>query len=414
MNLLRLADVDVRGKRVFIRADLNVPQDDAGRITDDTRIRASVPAIQDALLRGGAVMVTSHLGRPVEGKLTDADSLAPIAARLGELLEPRGPPDSRLGRTAARGTASSPPATSSCSRTAASTRARKRTVTNSRSRWRISAMSTATTRSARRIARKRRRTPWRVTRRSHAPARCSPRSSMRSAARSGIRSVRWLRSSPARRCRRSSRSCGRSLAKVDALIVGGGIANTFMLAAGGRIGKSLAEADLVGEARAILDEFPGKVPVPVDVVCAKAFAADAAPAIKAIDDVADDDLILDIGPQTVASFERVIAGAGTIVWNGPVGVFEFDAFAAGTRAIAKRHCARAGVLDRGRWRYGGGHRKVRRGRSDRVHLDRRRRVPRVSRRQDAARRRGAGGTRKRRTFASLMPVKSRTIVLRGC
>jgi phosphoglycerate kinase len=123
-------------------------------------------------------------------------------------------------------------------------------------------------------------------------------------------------------------------AKVDTLIVGGGIANTFLLAAGGRIGKSLAEPDLVGEARAIVAAFPGKVPVPVDVVCAKRFAADATPETKAVADVADDDLILDIGPRTVAALVQVIARAGTVVWNGPVGVFEFDPFSAGTRAIA--------------------------------------------------------------------------------
>jgi phosphoglycerate kinase len=124
-------------------------------------------------------------------------------------------------------------------------------------------------------------------------------------------------------------------AKVDTLIVGGGIANTFVLAAGGRIGKSLAEPDLVPEARAILDEFPGRTPIPVDAVCAKRFASDAAPEVKSIADVADDDLILDIGPQTIAMLEPLIARAGTIVWNGPVGVFEFDAFANGTRALAQ-------------------------------------------------------------------------------
>jgi phosphoglycerate kinase len=132
------------------------------------------------------------------------------------------------------------------------------------------------------------------------------------------------------------------LAKVDTLIVGGGIANTFVLAAGGRIGKSLAEPDLVGEARAILDEFAGKVPLPVDAVCAKRFAADATPQVKAIADVADDDLILDIGPQTAAGFEQLIAAAGTILWNGPVGVFEFDAFSAGTRAVANAIAAAPG------------------------------------------------------------------------
>jgi phosphoglycerate kinase len=123
-------------------------------------------------------------------------------------------------------------------------------------------------------------------------------------------------------------------AKVDTLIVGGGIANTFLLATGGRIGQSLAEPELVGEARAILDEFPGKLPLPVDVICAKRFAADAVAQIKAIGAVADDDLILDIGPESVAALRPSIANAGTIVWNGPIGVFEFDAFAHGTRALA--------------------------------------------------------------------------------
>jgi phosphoglycerate kinase len=124
-------------------------------------------------------------------------------------------------------------------------------------------------------------------------------------------------------------------AKVDALIVGGGIANTFVLAAGGRIGKSLAEPELVGEAQAILEAFPGKVPVPIDAVTAKRFAADAEPTLKAIEDIDDDDLILDVGPQTMAYLKTMIAQAGTIVWNGPIGVFEFEAFAGGTRALAE-------------------------------------------------------------------------------
>jgi phosphoglycerate kinase len=124
-------------------------------------------------------------------------------------------------------------------------------------------------------------------------------------------------------------------AKVDVLIVGGGIANTFILAAGGTIGKSLAEPDLVGEAQAILDAFPGKVPIPIDAVCAKEFSPTATPTLKAVENIEPDDLILDIGPTTVAALKMVIARAGTIVWNGPVGVFEFDAFAAGTEAIAE-------------------------------------------------------------------------------
>ena len=333
MNLLRLADVDVRGKRVFIRADLNVPQDDAGRITDDTRIRASLPAIEDALLRGGAVMVTSHLGRPVEGKLTDADSLAPIAARLGELLNR----EVRLIRDWVNGGTWHSELASGDLVMLENCRVnpgeKKDSVELAQQMAHLcdvycnDAFGTA-------------HRPEATT---HAMARYAPIACAGPLLAAELDALGRALGEPQRplvaivagaKVSTKLTILRALLAKVDTLIVGGGIANTFLLAAGGHIGKSLAEADLVHEARAILDEFPGKVPVPVDVVCAKAFAADAAPAIKTIDDVADDDLILDIGPQTVASFERVIAGAGTIVWNGPVGVFEFDAFAAGTRAIA--------------------------------------------------------------------------------
>ena len=333
MNLLRLADVDVRGKRVFIRADLNVPQDDAGRITDDTRIRASLPAIEDALLRGGAVMVTSHLGRPVEGKLTDADSLAPIAARLGELLNR----EVRLIRDWVNGGTWHSELASGDLVMLENCRVnpgeKKDSVELAQQMAHLcdvycnDAFGTA-------------HRPEATT---HAMARYAPIACAGPLLAAELDALGRALGKPHRplvaivagaKVSTKLTILRALLAKVDTLIVGGGIANTFLLAAGGRIGKSLAEADLVHEARAILEEFPGKVPVPVDVVCAKAFAADAAPAIKTIDDVAHDDLILDIGPQTVASFERVIAGAGTIVWNGPVGVFEFDAFAAGTRAIA--------------------------------------------------------------------------------
>ena len=333
MNLLRLADVDVRGKRVFIRADLNVPQDDAGRITDDTRIRASLPAIEDALLRGGAVMVTSHLGRPVEGKLTDADSLAPIAARLGELLNR----EVRLIRDWVKGGTWHSELASGDLVMLENCRVnpgeKKDSVELAQQMAHLcdvycnDAFGTA-------------HRPEATT---HAMARYAPIACAGPLLAAELDALGRALGEPQRplvaivagaKVSTKLTILRALLAKVDTLIVGGGIANTFLLAAGGHIGKSLAEADLVHEARAILEEFPGKVPVPVDVVCAKAFAADAAPAIKTIDDVADDDLILDIGPQTVASFERVIAGAGTIVWNGPVGVFEFDAFAAGTRAIA--------------------------------------------------------------------------------
>ena len=332
-RILRLADVDVRGKRVFIRADLNVPQDDAGRITDDTRIRASVPAVQDALLRGAAVMITSHLGRPKEGTLTDADSLAPVAGRLGELLsrEVRLIRDWVNGGTWHSTLASGDlvmlencrvnPGEKSDDVELAQQMARLCDV------YCNDAFGTAHRPEA---------TTHMMAR--YAPIACAGpllAAELDALGRALTRPQRPLVAIVAGAKVSTKLTLLRTLAaKVDALIVGGGIANTFVLAAGGRAGQSLVERDLVGEARAILDEFPDKVPVPVDVVCGKRFAADAMPTIRAVADVADDDLILDLGPQTVAMFVRLIAGAGTIVWNGPIGVFEFDAFAAGTRAIA--------------------------------------------------------------------------------
>jgi phosphoglycerate kinase len=332
-DFLRLADVDVRNRRVFIRADLNVPQDDAGRITDDTRIRASTAAVQDALARGGAVMVTSHLGRPVEGKLTDADTLAPVAARLGELLGR----DVRLIRDWVNGGSWHAELTSGDLVMLENCRVnpgeKKDSVQLAQQMARLcdvycnDAFGTAhraeaTTHMLARYARIACAGPL-LAQELDALGRAleKPRRPL-------VAIVAGAKVS-------TKLTILRALAaKVDTLIVGGGIANTMILAAGNRIGKSLAEPELTSEARAILDAFPGKVPIPVDVVCAKRFAADAAPTVKAISDIADDDLILDIGPQTAAMLGSVIAAAGTIVWNGPVGVFEFDAFSGGTRAVA--------------------------------------------------------------------------------
>ena len=332
-GFLRLADVDVHGKRVFIRSDLNVPQDDAGSITDDLRIRASVPAIQDALTRGAAVMVTSHLGRPTEGTLADADSLAPVAARLGELMgrEVRlirdwvdgGPWHSTLmaGDLVMLENCRVNPGEKKDSVALAQKMALLFDV------YCNDAFGTAHRPEA---------TTHMLAR--YAQVACAGpllAAELDALGRALEKPQRPLVAIVAGAKVSTKLTILRALAaKVDTLIVGGGIANTFVLAAGGRIGKSLAEPDLVGEARAILEAFPGKVPIPVDVVCAKRFAADASPTIKMTGDVADDDLILDIGPRSIAMLERSIAEAGTIVWNGPVGVFEFDAFSAGTRAIA--------------------------------------------------------------------------------
>ncbi len=269
MQFKRLTDLDLRGKRVFIRADLNVPQDAAGAITDDTRIRASVPAIEHCLKAGAAVMVTSHLGRPTEGELRPEDSLAPIGRRLAELL---GRPVPLVadwvdgGFTVAAGRSGA---------------AGELPLQQGREEERRGARA-QDGRAVRRLRerRVRHRSPRRGDDARHrevraawpARARCSRPSSTRSARRSETRAGRWSRSSRARRCRPSSRSWSRSRRRVDQLIVGGGIANTFMAAAGLPIGKSLAERDLVADAKKIIDLMAARgaqVPIPQDVVCAK-------------------------------------------------------------------------------------------------------------------------------------------------
>jgi phosphoglycerate kinase len=333
-RFLRLSDVDVHGKRVFIRSDLNVPQDDAGRITDDTRIRASLPAIQDALIRGAAVMVTSHLGRPTEGTLTDADSLSPIAARIGELLNR----EVRLIRDWVNGGAWHSTLASGDLVLLENCRVnpgeKKDSVDLAR---RMAYLCDVYCNDAFGTAHRAEATTHMMAR--YAPIACAGpllAAELDALGRALDEPRRPLVAIVAGAKVSTKLTILRALAaKVDRLIVGGGIANTFLLAAGGRIGSSLAEPALANEAQAILAEFEGKVPLPIDVVCAKKVAADATPVIKAIADVADDDLILDIGPQTATALARVIGDAGTVVWNGPVGVFEIDAFAEGTRAVAE-------------------------------------------------------------------------------
>ena len=334
MDFLRLSDVDVRGKRVFIRADLNIPQDDQGRITDDTRIRASVPAIRDALTRGAAVMVTSHLGRPVEGKLTDADTLEPIAVRLGELMGR----EVRLIRDWVNG------GVWHSSLTAGDLVLLENCRVNPGEKEDSIALAQQMAHLCDVYCNDAFGTVHRPEATTHAMALYAPVACAGPLLAGELEALEKALDHPKRPlvaivagAKVSTKlTILRTLAaKVDALIVGGGIANTFILATGGSIGKSLAEPDLVGEARAILEAFSGKIPLPVDAVCAKRFAANAAPSIKEIDAVADDDLILDIGPKTVSMLLPLIAGAGTILWNGPVGVFEFDAFASGTRALAE-------------------------------------------------------------------------------
>jgi len=333
MNFKRLADIDVRGKRVFIRADLNVPQDDAGKVTDDTRIRASVPAIQDALARGAAVMVTSHLGRPSEGKLTAEDSLAPVGARLSELL---GKPVKLVQDWVDGGAwldALKPGEVVLLENCRVNVGEKKDSDELAR---RMAKLCDVYVNDAFGTAHRAEATTHGIAK--YAPVACAGPlmaaeldalgRALASPRRPLVAIVAGAKVSTKLTILRSL------LAKVDTLVVGGGIANTFILAAGGKIGSSLAEAELIGEAKAILDEFPGKVPLPIDAVTAKEFKETAAPTLKAIENVEPDDLILDIGPTSVATLKMILARAGTIVWNGPVGVFEFEAFAGGTKAVA--------------------------------------------------------------------------------
>ena len=334
MPFKRLAAVDVRGKRVLIRADLNVPQDDAGAITDDTRIRASVPGIDDALARGAAVMVTSHLGRPAEGTWSEADSLAPVAARLAQLLGRPVPLVKDWVDGGAWHAALRPGDVVLLENCRMNVGEKKDDPALAK---RIAALCDVYVNDAFGTAHRAEAT-------THGVARFAPIACAGPLMAAELDALTKALAHPARplvaivagsKVSTKLTILTALAAKVDALIVGGGIANTFILATGGRIGRSLAEADRVGEAKAIVDAYPGKVPIPVDAVCAKEFSATAAPQQKAIADVAADDMILDLGPRSVDALRSIIAGAGTIVWNGPVGVFEFEAFAAGTRALAE-------------------------------------------------------------------------------
>jgi len=341
MRFKRLEDLDLKGKRVFIRADLNVPQDDAGAITDDTRIRASVPAMRHCLDAGAAVMVTSHLGRPTEGELKEADSLAPVARRLGELLGR----EVRLVRDWVDGGFQLAPGELVLLENCRVNKGEKKND-EALSR-RMAALCDVYVNDAFGTAHRAEATTHGIAR--FAPIACAGpllAAELDALGRALHEPKRPLAAIVAGSKVSTKLTILKSLAnKVDQLIVGGGIANTFMLAAGLPIGKSLAERELAGEAKAIIDLMAARgaqVPIPVDVVCAKEFSATAAATVKAASEVADDDLILDIGPKTAAMLAERLGRAGTIVWNGPVGVFEFDAFAKGTEAVARAIAASPG------------------------------------------------------------------------
>ncbi len=322
----------LRGKRVLIRSDLNVPLDDRGRITEDTRIRASVPAIRAALDAGAAVMVTSHLGRPREGVLTPADSLAPVGERLAELLGRPVP----LLTDWTHGVSVAPGAVvllENC-RTNPGEKSDQEELSR-----RIAALCDVYVNDAFGTAHRAEAT-------THGVARFAPIACAGPLLAAEIEALGRALGDPRRplvaivagsKVSTKLTILNNLAQKVDRLIVGGGIANTFLLAAGLPIGKSLAEADLVAECRkviATLEQKGATLPLPMDVVVATRFAADAPATVRRADDVRADELILDVGPQTSAHLARIVQQAGTIIWNGPLGVFEFDAFAQGTHDLA--------------------------------------------------------------------------------
>ena len=337
MKVLRFADLAadgrLQGQRVFIRADLNVPMDASGRVTEDTRIRASLPCIEAALRAGAAVMVTSHLGRPTEGQMKPEDSLLPVAQRMAVLLGR----DVPLLANWADGVSVASGQVVMLENCRLNPGEKKNDPALAR---KMAALCNIFVHDAFGTAHRAEASTYGIAQ--FAAVACA--GPLLAAEMDAIDKVLASPGRPLVAIVAGSKVSTKltilqSLAKnVDRLIVGGGIANTFMLAAGLPNGKSLAEPSLVNEARAVIEAMRKRgagVPIPVDVVTAKAFKADAQATVKLVAEVADDDLILDIGPETAALLARQLAAAGMIVWNGPVGVFEFDAFAGGTETIAR-------------------------------------------------------------------------------
>lgn len=337
MNFIRMSDLDLAGKRVFIRADLNVPQDDDGRITDDARIRASVPAIAAALKAGAAVMVTSHLGRPTEGQFRPEDSLKPVAERLAELLKRDVPLVPNWVDDPSWQSALDPDnlmLLENCRLNKGEKKdddALARTMASFCDVYVNDAFGTA----------------HRTEATTHGIAKYAPVACAGPLLAAELDALEKALTNPRRPLvaivagsKVSTKlTILETLAdRVDQLIVGGGIANTFLAAIGKPIGKSLSEPDLVGAAKAILDKMKARgadVPLPTDVVVGKTFDANTEARTCGVDEVDDDDMIFDVGPEISEVIGRIVAKAGTIVWNGPLGVFEFDAFAGGTERLAK-------------------------------------------------------------------------------
>ena len=333
MNVIKLTDLDVSGKRVFIRADLNVPQDEAGNITEDTRIRASLPSIKYCLEKGAAVMVTSHLGRPTEGELTHEDSLMPVAVRLGQMLHT----SVRLIQDWVDGGFEVKPGEVVLLENCRVNKGEKKN--NDELAQKMAKLCDVYVNDAFGTAHRAEATTHGIAK--YAPVACAGMlmgAEIDALTKALTNPKRPLVAIVGGSKVSSKLTILKSLAsKVDQLIVGGGIANTFLLASGKRIGDSLAEADLVKEAHTIMDimkERGAEVPLPVDVVVADEVSALARANKISVDDVHVHDRILDVGPKTAAMLSQIIANAGTIVWNGPVGVFELPQFAGGTKMLS--------------------------------------------------------------------------------
>jgi len=332
MSILRMTDLDLSGKRVLIREDLNVPIDD-GRITSEQRITAALPTLRRALEQGAAVMVTSHLGRPKEGTWSEADSLAPVARRLAELLGM----DVPLVKDWVDGVDVGPGQLVLLENCRMNVGEGKDDEALSR---KYAALCDVFVMDAFGTAHRAQASTHGVIR--HAKVACGGPLLM-----AELDALAKALDNPARpllaivagsKVSTKLELLSSLVGKVDQLIVGGGIANTFIAALGHGVGKSLVEPDLVDTAKQIMADAKARgaeIPVPTDVVVAPRFAADAPATVKAVDAVGDDDMILDIGPETAKRYADMVMQAGTVVWNGPVGVFEFDAFGKGTEALAR-------------------------------------------------------------------------------